>query len=121
MISNRKSAYTPLFNRHKEIAIKPITADGASLENGLELSFLTRRMDASEVAAIPEEAFATAPTLMQPYIEKQCELRITTVGTQTFCCRIESTAMEADRGGVDWRAGACGLRHRGGGGARGRE
>jgi hypothetical protein len=54
VISNRKSAYTPLFNRHKEIAIKPITDDGASLENGLELSFLTRRMDASEVAAIPE-------------------------------------------------------------------
>lgn len=105
VIANRKGAYTAFLKRHSVVAIKPIMADGVSMEEGVELPFLTQRLKSSDVASLPDEAFSATPTLMQPYIEKQCELRITTVGHQTFCCRIDSTAMDDDFGGVDWRAG----------------
>ncbi len=39
--------------------------------------------------------------MLQPYIEKQFEVRVTCVGTKLFACRIDSQASDQTR--VDWR------------------
>ncbi len=105
LIANRKRFFQPFLHRHGQVAVKPVTSDGASLEEGIELPFLTHRLASTDLLSLPESAFAAAPTLVQPYIAKSHELRITAVGYQTFCCRINSMMMAADRGGIDWRAG----------------
>jgi glutathione synthase/RimK-type ligase-like ATP-grasp enzyme len=45
--------------------------------------------------------FPLAPVMLQRYIEKQFELRITIVGEKVFACRIDSQASE--RTMIDWR------------------
>ena len=105
VISNRRASFLPLLSRHRALAIKPISADGASMSDELELPFLTQRVESEAILSLPEDAFSITPTLMQPYIEKAHELRVTTVSGRTFCCKIMSNEMEDDIGGVDWRAG----------------
>ena len=104
-ISNRKGFFSSLFGNHATLAIKPISSDGLSLDEGVELPFLTQRVKTADVQSQPEDAFSAAPTFIQPYIDKQYELRITVVGLSVFACKIDSTKMKDDEGGVDWRAG----------------
>jgi glutathione synthase/RimK-type ligase-like ATP-grasp enzyme len=60
----------------------------------------TRRLTSSQALAMASQV-AHAPLLVQPYIEKKYELRITVVARQIFACRIDSQA--SARTEVDWR------------------
>lgn len=60
----------------------------------------SRRVAAGEFAAAAE-TIAHCPTLLQEYVEKDHELRVTIIGEHTFCCRIDSQSDEA--AATDWR------------------
>jgi len=104
VIANRAAPFAAGLPASGQLAIKPLEADGASLEQ-IELPFLTQRLDAEELHGLPPEAFESAPVHAQVYVEKAWEARITVVVDEVFGCRIDSTRMEDARGGVDWRAG----------------
>jgi glutathione synthase/RimK-type ligase-like ATP-grasp enzyme len=54
----------------------------------------------------PLDSIALAPTILQPYIDKACELRCVVIGEQIFCAKLDSQASDTTR--HDWRAGYAG-------------
>ena len=49
---------------------------------------------------------------MQDYVDKAFELRVTVVDGEAFACKIDSQAMDEDKGKTDWRQGLDhGIRH----------
>jgi glutathione synthase/RimK-type ligase-like ATP-grasp enzyme len=60
----------------------------------------SRKVGAEEFSA-HADAVALCPSLFQEYIEKDHELRITIVGDETFCCRIDSQSVDGAK--TDWR------------------
>jgi hypothetical protein len=89
--------------KHGVIALKPL--GGVALKttvNGEEvpLSMFTRRVDAGEFKHLASLVH-NCPVLIQPYIEKDYELRVTVVGTECYAARIDSQASERTR--TDWR------------------
>ena len=80
-------------------ACKSLKAYGYRDEAGERFIF-ARRVEPAEFAAAAETV-ALCPTLLQEYVEKDHELRVTIIGARTFCCRIDSqSAAEAT---TDWR------------------
>lgn len=69
-------------------------------EGGEERFIFARRVEPADFAATAD-AVALCPTLLQAYIEKDHELRVTIIGERTFCCRIDSQVDGAAR--TDWR------------------
>ena len=112
VVSNRRAGYERLASTSGRLAIKPISADGVTAEDGGEYPFLTRTIDADLLRDLPDETFSIAPSIAQPYLEKAYESRITMVSGESFCCRIDAQHLSDDRGRIDWRAGyGAGLRH----------
>lgn len=112
IVSNDPERVREFALRHQVIAIKPVTADGASAPEGGEFPFLTKRVSAAELLSVSDEAFRIAPNHAQPYVEKHFESRITMVDQQAFPCRIDTQHLADDRGRIDWRAGyGNGMRH----------
>ncbi|HYZ79562.1 MAG TPA: hypothetical protein VE596_19540 [Gaiellaceae bacterium] len=60
----------------------------------------TQRMTAEELHR-SRRAIAAAPVLVQPYVEKRFEVRVTAVGDRIFATKIDSQASERTR--IDWR------------------
>ncbi len=65
-----------------------------------ERFIFARRVEATGFAA-EAEAVAHCPTLLQEYVEKDHELRVTIIGERSFCCRIDSQGTGEAR--TDWR------------------
>lgn len=111
-VGNDHGRFEPLLRPNRDVAIKPLTADGITAGEGEEYPFLTQRRPASELREAPPSAFAACPTQLQPYVEKAFEARITVVGRRLFPCRIDTSHLSPDQGGTDWRAGySHGLGH----------
>jgi len=88
----------------KSFAIKPLDADCLELGDE-EYCFFSRRIESSEIAAIPKDVFEMTINYVQEYVEKLRELRVTVVGDHTFTCVIDSQSMDEDKGRIDWRQG----------------
>ena len=89
------------FARTGDIAVKPTSAWAARLLGADKtLSIYTVRLDRKSALDLAESV-AFAPLLLQPYIEKSYELRVTMVGRQAFTCRIDS--QKTRRTSTDWR------------------
>jgi glutathione synthase/RimK-type ligase-like ATP-grasp enzyme len=63
--------------------------------------FIFSRKVSSEEFEQHADQVAHCPTLFQQYIEKAFELRITIIGDELFCCRINSQAAKGAE--TDWR------------------
>ena len=63
-------------------------------------SLFTRRLPPAEFAAAAD-AIARCPTLLQAYVAKDHELRVTIIGDAVFCCRIDSQQVSGAES--DWR------------------
>ncbi|MET7702710.1 hypothetical protein [Streptomyces sp. NPDC005485] len=85
--------------RYATVAVKSAAGWVRECAKGFEAAY-TQRMTADEL--VSEAArLRVAPVLVQPYIEKHHELRVTMVGDRAFTCRIDSQA--SSRTAIDWR------------------
>jgi|TARA_B100000315_G_scaffold260130_1_gene319446 hypothetical protein len=105
LVTNTKAEMMKLTNNYSDIVVKPIGSDGIELDDRLEMPFLTRKVPSDQFDAISEKDINLCPTFMQNYIDKKYELRITVVGSEFFCCKIDSQKLPEGRGKEDWREG----------------
>jgi glutathione synthase/RimK-type ligase-like ATP-grasp enzyme len=86
---------------NSDVAVKATESWWAELEGeGTAVGTYTRRLSIKEALLLAKHV-AFAPVLVQPYVEKRFELRVTAVGSRLFTCRIESQASPRTR--IDWR------------------
>lgn len=85
--------------------VKPIAADGLELDDKLEIPFTSRQVTPENLNIISEEDLKLCPTLVQEYIEKEYELRITAISQNILCCKIDSQKLPKGNGREDWREG----------------
>jgi glutathione synthase/RimK-type ligase-like ATP-grasp enzyme len=88
---------------HGRVAVKPVAGFIMKTRTPIgevPLTLLTKRLTANEFDEVADMV-RYAPVLLQPYVEKAFELRITIVAGSIFACRIDSQAAEMTE--VDWR------------------
>ncbi len=81
-----------------ECAIKPLIPLGVQNEKGYRLPLTTTLLKDH-----PLDSVRVAPTIFQPYIDKEAELRCVVIGEKIFSARINSQVNEDTR--KDWRGG----------------
>jgi MvdD-like protein with pre-ATP grasp domain/ribosomal protein S6-L-glutamate ligase RimK-like protein len=81
-----------------ECAIKPLIPLGVQNEEGYRLPLTTTLPKGH-----PLDSVGVAPTILQPYVDKEAELRCVVIGEKIFSARINSQANENTR--KDWRGG----------------
>jgi glutathione synthase/RimK-type ligase-like ATP-grasp enzyme len=84
-----------------QCAVKPLVAVRAS-DGQVDRLPLTTVLPPDH----PLDSVAAAPTILQPYVDKACELRCVVIGERIFCAKLNSQASETTR--HDWRAGYAG-------------
>lgn len=83
-----------------DVVVKTLHTPGFVTENGIQVSLFNRRL--GKQGLIPFLArLKNCPVILQPYIEKLFELRITVVGGRVFPCAIYSQSSQ--RTLDDWR------------------
>jgi len=85
--------------------VKPIAADGLELDDKHEIPFTSRQVTPENLNSISKEDLELCPTFIQEYIEKEYELRITAIGENVLCCKINSQKLPKGKGKEDWREG----------------
>lgn len=84
-----------------DVAVKsPVSWHRTTQDSDETLATYTRRLTTAEALTLAPQV-VHAPVVVQPYVEKLYELRITVVGSQMFACRIDSQS--SDQTNVDWR------------------
>jgi glutathione synthase/RimK-type ligase-like ATP-grasp enzyme len=94
-----------------DIAIKSLGALSVTEQRSdglVQYGVFTRRIGKDELLG-QKDKIAHMPTIFQEYIEKAYELRVTCVGDQVFCCRIDSQA--SAESSEDFRFNARNLNH----------
>lgn len=105
VFGNTKSAFVQLLQKHKEISLKPIEANGFFTNDGMEYIFYSRKAKSEEIKLQPDIAFKQTVSFLQNYIEKKYELRITVCNSDMVACKIDSQSLDDDKGKIDWRQG----------------
>ncbi len=85
-------------NRHEEFAVKVLNQTVIE-KNGKMYSMYTKLLDAEIMEEIARVELC--PIILQPYIKKKREWRVTVVGNKVFSCIINSQS--SDRANLDWR------------------
>lgn len=90
------------FAKEGDVCLKAAAAWAAEIPGDPEAltSIYSVRLSEADALALADAA-GQAPLHIQPYIEKQYELRVTVVNGHIFACRINS--QNSDRASVDWR------------------
>ena len=110
--SNRKADVVAFSQKHDSILLKSIENDNVWIGGEDEYVFYAQKVDSSKLPELPDEMFSQTVSFVQSYVEKQFELRITVVRDKVFACKIDSQALDDDKGKVDWRQGYdYGLKH----------
>ena len=81
-------------------AIKPSASWAAKRPDGTAIASYARRLSAKDALGY-SASVRHAPVLVQPYVQKAYEVRLTCVGEKTFAARIDSQS--SDQTSVDWR------------------
>lgn len=100
LISNNRESLLEFFgNPHQSVIIKTLHQMQLSMdgEPTMLLASLVLRDDFLGFGQANE-----CPVLLQEYIEKIYDVRLTIVGNQIFACKIDAT--KSDAGRIDWRA-----------------
>lgn len=105
IFSNSKEAFLPLLQKHEDISLKSINADGFFTDDGMEYVFYSRKAKSNEIATQPNEAFEQTACFLQNYVEKKYELRITVCNEDVIACKIDNQSLDDDKGKIDWRQG----------------
>ncbi len=92
--------YTALRDRGQRCAAKLVSKGPPRAPNPEEqYCIYTALLEDKDVGR--DDPLAVCPATYQAYLEKQCELRVTVVGQETFACEIHSQA--TPQTSVDWR------------------
>lgn len=100
LISNQREALLNFFDHTQQFVIiktmhqMQLSMDG---EPTMLLASLVKRSDFLDFEHTNE-----CPVLLQEYIDKSYDIRLTIVGNRIFACKIDATRSDAGR--VDWRA-----------------
>jgi glutathione synthase/RimK-type ligase-like ATP-grasp enzyme len=100
LLSNDPDEIVRFAGEFDRVAVKSQGGAWRRLPGGEMAVAYTQRCTLEELTA-NRSALSRAPVLVQPYIEKDHELRVTIVDEEVFACRIDSQASE--RTEVDWR------------------
>lgn len=104
--SNREEDILRFADGHKDMILKPIESSNIWDDNNKEQwVFYSQKCPSDSLCCLPDEAFSQTVSFLQPYIEKEFELRITVVGEKVFVTKINSQSLEESTGKVDWRQG----------------
>jgi len=104
-ISNKRSDILEIAKTHSYLSVKPIGSDSIELDEKFEIPFVSRRIHSNQISNISTQDIQTCPTFLQNYIPKQHELRVTVVGSKSYCCKIDSQLLPEGAGKEDWREG----------------
>ena len=105
LLTNSKVDLDRFANVVNKAVIKPIAADGLELDDKHEIPFTSRQVSPENLNSISKEDLELCPTFMQEYIEKEYELRVTAIGQNILCCKIDSQKLPKGKGREDWREG----------------
>ena len=89
------------YSCNEKMIVKPFRSFSFRGNDGSLTAIPTHLINRDELAKLPSIAFC--PTLLQEYVEKDIELRVTVVGSDVFACAIHS--QEHNLTAVDWRLG----------------
>jgi glutathione synthase/RimK-type ligase-like ATP-grasp enzyme len=110
--SNRKEDISAFAGNYEYLVLKSIENDNVWLNDEYEYVFYAQKVKSSDLLDKPDEMFTQTVSFVQNYIDKQFELRITVVDKTVFACKIDSQALDDDKGKIDWRQGYDhGLKH----------
>ncbi|HEC33065.1 MAG TPA: hypothetical protein ENI63_02280 [Candidatus Kaiserbacteria bacterium] len=109
IISNNFEDILSFSSNHKYMAIKPLYTTVFRKKNKDLLFLYTNRITQKEILDKKEE-LALCPIMLQEYINKKVELRITIVGNNIFACAIHS--QDSNQTLHDWRRySSSGVKH----------
>lgn len=108
IVTNNPDTFRQFVRRNKKTVFKPISKSHIERPNDMPLIFLTKVIDDLEVEIIAPRVSVT-PCLLQEYIEKAFELRVTIVGDHVFATAQYSQNSEETK--IDWRKDPRKVRH----------
>lgn len=100
LLSNDVDRIMAFADRFGAVAVKSQGAAWRERPDGQVEAAYTQRCTSSELRE-HGRALARAPVIVQPYLDKAYELRVTVVDDTAFFCRIDSQASERTQ--IDWR------------------
>jgi glutathione synthase/RimK-type ligase-like ATP-grasp enzyme len=98
LITNEPKEAERFIKKYRIVAIKPIS--GGFIKRGNKFKYIYTNVITQENAR-DIELVKYCPTLLQEYIPKNFELRITVIGNEIFACKIDSQKSEKTK--YDWR------------------
>jgi hypothetical protein len=111
-ISNNKEDIVEFSNQFDSISLKSLRDHNVMTTDGKVYHLSTLKVASNQLMEQPEESFSQTVVFAQQYIEKKYELRVTVMGSHIFTCKLDSQALTASTGAVDWRDGYdYGLKH----------
>ncbi len=102
-IGNSPAQMRDFAYRYDYLAVKSIFMPAVQISSDTEndrLILYTRKVSRSDIINLVERA-QNCPVILQPYVEKDFELRVTVVGNSTFACAIHS--QKSKKAMEDWR------------------
>jgi glutathione synthase/RimK-type ligase-like ATP-grasp enzyme len=99
LLANDPDRILAFAKKFDAVAVKSQGGVWRELQEGTAVAF-TQRCTHAELA-LHRQALRRVPMLVQQYLEKSFELRVTVIDGSAFFCRIDSQASERTR--VDWR------------------
>ena len=100
LLSNDPDRITAFAGRFETVAVKSQGGVWREHPTGEVETAYTQLTTVAELRG-KRGSLARAPVMVQPYLAKAYELRVTVIDTTTFFCRIDSQASERTR--IDWR------------------
>ena len=100
LITNRLESALDFQKLHKDIVCKSMHS-GVVPHGITQRSLFTQRLDSDALASL--DVLGPEPYLLQAFIDKIADIRVTVIGHQTFACRIDS--QQQIEAAVDWRQG----------------
>lgn len=97
--SNNRNALLAFATYHKEVALKFMSQELYTMENGSVAGLYVNKLTAEQLSDFAE--CSENPITLQRYIEKLYEVRYTVVDGDHLVCKIDS--QKSSRASVDWR------------------
>jgi hypothetical protein len=106
IITNELNELLTFLEDKTHVVLKPIGSDAYQVDDIYEIPFVSLKKVAEEVQeSATQEDLDLCPVFVQEYIDKEFELRVTSVGSKNFCCKIDSQKLPKGKGREDWREG----------------